>query len=389
MKKFIAFIAAFGLLIVTIIGCHFYLIHSKGMGDREFGLWTSEAKSKTLWGITRHLNKDSLVVFGSSEFQHATDTPYHPSKMFADSKIKPMLIGAGYYQSLCHAITLSAIEGGIQNRKAVLLVSPQWFRKTGVVDKAYASRFTELFFMDMLENSKLSKETKEYMISRTEELLHVDQATLKRVKSYSKEFEHCKLGFTESIFNKIYKIFLDEKDMFHMATQKIISGKNHRESKNGKDDKVIDWDANLKKAEQEGKLYNQNEFYMDDKCYNALKPFMSKKKNQSQGQVNGYGESPEYGDLRCFLDVCKEVGIEPMLVILPVNGYWYDYTAFPQEAREKFYENIRSIGKEYHANVADFSGEEYTKYFFEDGIHLGRKGWVMINESLFKFYEED
>ena len=80
--------------------------------------------------------------------------------------------------------------------------------------------------------------------------------------------------------------------------------------------------------------------------------------------------------------------IKPLLVILPVNGYYYDYTGFPQTARETYYSNIRNLADAYNAQLADFSADEYTKYFFEDQVHIGRKGWVLINESLYNFYKE-
>ena len=116
-----------------------------------------------------------------------------------------------------------------------------------------------------------------------------------------------------------------------------------------------------------------------------IRPSLKKKKNQS---VNGsYSTSPEYEDLSCFLDVCEDLGIRPMLVMLPVNGYWYDYTGFPKEARADYYKKIRTIAKKYHASLLDYSDQEYTKYFFEDGVHIGKKGWAVINEDLYHFYQ--
>ncbi|MFR9062697.1 MAG: D-alanyl-lipoteichoic acid biosynthesis protein DltD [[Clostridium] scindens] len=44
--------------------------------------------------------------------------------MFKGNVFQPMLLGAGHYQSLSHAITLAAIEPAMENRKVVLLVSP-------------------------------------------------------------------------------------------------------------------------------------------------------------------------------------------------------------------------------------------------------------------------
>ena len=126
-----------------------------------------------------------------------------------------------------------------------------------------------------------------------------------------------------------------------------------------------------------------------DSSYKRLEPHLEQKKDVSKDAVNGYQKSPEYDDLRCFLQVCRELEITPMLVLIPVNGYYYDFTGFPKTAREGYYEKIRAVAKEYGVQVADFSDQEYTKYFFEDRVHIGKKGWVMVCESLYRFYQED
>lgn len=63
---------------------------------------------------------------------------------------------------------------------------------------------------------------------------------------------------------------------------------------------------------------------------------------------NSYSSSLEYDDLKLFLDVCKETGIEPMMISTPINGYWYDYVGYPKEDRLKYYQNIRDISKQYN-----------------------------------------
>ena len=150
-----------------------------------------------------------------------------------------------------------------------------------------------------------------------------------------------------------------------------------------------DWEALLDQAQAEGDRENQNQFYMDPDKYQKLEPYLPQKKGMNSDAVTGYQNSPEYDDLRCFLQVCRELEIEPMLVLIPVNGYYYDYTGFPKEARQGYYEKIRKAAEEYHVRVADFADQEYTKYFFEDRVHLGKKGWVMVNESIYRFYCED
>lgn len=390
MKRMKAFLAALLLFIVTAAGCHLYIKNRVSVNNTEFSTWSVEEKGKSRAGLMENLNEGSFPVFGSSEFQHGADTPYHPSKIFADNRFNPMLIGAGYYQSLSHAVTLAAIEPSMTQRKAVLILSPQWFRKSGVVDQAYASRFSETHYVGMLENEKLSEATKTYISERTCELLQVDEKTRDHVLTHDKVLWKQEGNALENGLESLWNLFLHEKDLFTIsALQNADRIKEGTGLPENDQDQEPDWEALLSQAEAEGEKENQNQFYIDDASYKRLEPHLESKKNKDSDAVNGYQNSPEYDDLRCFLQVCRELDIEPMLVIMPVNGYYYDYTGFPKEARQGYYEKVRAVAAEYNARVADFSDQEYTKYFFEDRVHLGKKGWVLVNESLYRFYQED
>lgn len=386
MKNIKAFLIAFLLFAVTAAGCHVYISSRADLNNPEFSTWSEDEKSRNRSGLVENLNEASVPVFGSSEFQHGTDTPYHPAQVFAGTSLNPMLIGAGYYQSLSHAIALAAIEPALQQRKAVLFISPQWFRRPGVVVQAFSSRFSETLYQGMLENEKLSDETRDYIRQRTHLLLAADTKTRDRVIQHETLVLEEKGNLSERFFDAAWSCFLEEKERFQLTALELKDGI-------GPGDGVIrqeentepDWETLLQMAEEEGDRENQNQFYMDPDQYERLEPYLPEKKGMNSDAVNGYQKSPEYDDLRCFLQVCQELEIEPLLVIIPVNGYYYDYTGFPQEARQRYYENIRNVAKDYNAKTADFSDQEYTKYFFEDRVHLGKKGWVMANESIYRF----
>ncbi|MDO4298761.1 MAG: D-alanyl-lipoteichoic acid biosynthesis protein DltD [Lachnospiraceae bacterium] len=382
-----AFLLALLLFAVTVTGCHFYIGSRESLNNPVFSTWSAEDKAKNREGLMANMNEGSIPVFGSSEFQHGTDTPYHPASVFAGNRFNPMLIGAGYYQSLSHAITLAAIEPSLVNRKAVLFISPQWFRRPGVVDQAFSSRFSETLYYGMLENEKLSEETRDYIRERAHKLLSVDSKTKERVIRHEKNVLEAQGNPAERLFDSLWDRFLEEKDRFMMTVLEISNGIGEG---NGirEEDTEPDWDALMQQAETDGEQDNQNQFYINSDKYKQLEPYLPAKKDMNKDAVNGYQKSPEYDDLRCFLEVCRELEIEPMLVIVPVNGYYYDYTGFPKKAREKYYDNVRAVAAEYGAKVADFADQEYTKYFFEDRVHLGRKGWVMVNESLYQFYKK-
>lgn len=388
MKNIKAFLVALLLFGVTVTGCHFLISGREDLNNPQFSTWSEDDKSRNRSGLMANLNESCIPVFGSSEFQHGTDTPYHPAQVFSYTSFHPMLIGAGYYQSLSHAITLAAIEPAMQERKAVLLLSPQWFRKTGVVDQAFSSRFSETLYDGMLKNGKLSSETRDYIRERAHLLLSADTKTRDRIMKHEEILLEDKGSVAEKFFDSAWYAFLEEKDSFSLTVKELQSGIGTGE---GTEPENIepDWEVLLKQAQEEGDRDNQNQFYMDPDKYQKLEPYLPQKKGMNSDAVTGYQNSPEYDDLRCFLQVCRELEIEPMLVIIPVNGYYYDYTGFPKEARQGYYEKIRKVAEEYHVQAADFSNQEYTKYFFEDRVHLGKKGWVMVNESIYRFYCED
>ena len=382
--KWKAFWAALFAFLLTVALGTFWSRTRSAMDPERYALWVSEDKSRSEVGLTANMTPQVIPVFGSSEFNHGKDTVYHPSQVFAGLDVTPMMVGAGYYQSLSHAVTLCAIEGQMPLRRAVLILSPQWFRKTGVVDQAYTSRFSEILYAGMLANPRISQETKAYFSERTHSLLKGDTATLARV---SRDEDYYLNGQTEGLggaMERLWLSFLREKDTFTIAFRQFFLPNRQREKQSGEPD----WEALLRLADAEGAVDSTNPFYILNSTYEALEPHLPEKKGMNADADKGYQTGPEFQDLAAFIKVCKETGIECMLVIVPVNGYYYDFTEFPRSARQAYYQKIRDLAATYGARVCDLSGEEYTPYFFEDRVHLGKKGWTMVDKAIYAFAKE-
>lgn len=394
MKKIGAFLVALLLFSGTVLGLHWAALGALDFNNPKFGSWISDKKFQFSDAVAANLKSNSLVVFGSSEFGHGRNTPYHPMNLLAHQNFQLMLMGAGYYQSLSHATELSAIAPYMDMKKAVLILSPQWFRSQGVKPAAYASRFSEWNYIRMLENTSISEETKKYIASRTDQLLKADPPARKRVEIYDRALLYHNATEMEKGWFAMYRSFLKERDSLGLLATAKAAGITHDKTEN-KDAytgllKGIapDWAQYEKQAALDAKKQtSSNPFGMKNSFYKLhVKPKLAKKKNSS---LHGrYDRSPEFDDLKCFLQVCKEEGIEPLLVLVPVNGPWYDYTGFPKENRQAYYQRIRELAKEEDVKLADFSGEEYAPYFFEDNVHLGWEGWVAVDESIYKFVED-
>lgn len=388
MKKVTAFLIAFVLFAGTVAGVHVCVEKNARFDPHSFGSWISSYKFFAADTVKENMNENTILTLGSSEFRHGTKMSTHPANLFKDNSLNMMMVGAGYYQSLFHAVELSALADGVKNKKVVLILSPQWFTKEGVLAPAYASRFSDETFVAMLQNKRLSQKTKEYILNRSKQLLSGDPQTKERVMRYERVF----LGKDPSSYDRqyvrFYRGFLAEKSKVSIAAAAHAKNIKPFDPQKKETAKEPDWESYDAIAQKEGRRATKdNPFYVANRVYRKkILPKLEKTKNAS---VNAsYAESPEYDDLKCFLNVCRETGIQPMLVLMPVNGYWYDHTGFPKEEREAYYQNIRDIAREYGAELGDFAKDEYTRYFFLDKVHLGWKGWLNINESIYRFATE-
>ncbi len=423
MKKIKAFFTALVLILCVALGTHLFTAAAAKKEQDGLYAWTDETKYASMHALSSSIDEDTIPVMGSSELQHQKSTPYNPGNLFQDQDIKPLLIGAGYYQSLFHATALSAMEPEMENRKTVLILAPQWFRKSGVRPEAFASRFSEENYIDMLQNPKLKKETREYIIARTHKLLAKTDPTMdKRIRSYEEQYLDENLapvisspGMRERFVREKNRtnIYLRYKvyDLFHKkfempdasedsgssdaagasdasGASEDASSSDAAGSSDADESSSPDFAGLRAQAAIDGEeACGGNEFYVKRSYYEHYIVHVMEEEKDS-GIKTGYSVSPEYDDLNCFLMTCRDLEITPLIIITPVNGYWYDYIGFPADAREDYYSQIREMAAAYDAEVCDFSDREYEPYFMEDTIHIGWKGWVDACEAIYRFAKE-
>lgn len=336
--------------------------------------------------LDRVITDNSIVVLGSSELAYF-DSYSFPKNLYnnGNSDYNSIIMGAGYLQSLAQTINIGSLDNNMKKRKVVLIVSPQWFTPAGINSKAFSSRFEEANFIEFLKNKKIPNEIKTAVTKRTKELLKDDQNTLKRIKKYENIYLLHKFDIVDFTYNTIYNSFMDYKIRFKLQNElsKIKSPLNSEIVKAEK----IDFDTLLIDEEQAGKASTSTNEYGIENGYfkkyieNKLENSKNSKKNES------FVKSTEYNDFKLFLETCKKLGIEPLIISVPVNGRWYDYTGFSNIDRSTYYQNIRDICKEYEVKLVDYSDREYELYFLKDVMHLGWKGWAYLNKDIYNFYK--
>ena len=326
------------------------------------------------------MDDHTLPVFGSSELMPISDYRQDISSFLNGEDMNIVTIGAGYYQSLNHTMELGAISEGIRSGKVALFLSPQWFDTKGLPSEAFPPRFSEDQLLEFLRNRKVSDDNKKYVLDRTLDLLSGSPTQRARVEKYKKGFESPVSA--ERIYTKIMGAFWRERQKYETYKQldEMYTEIPREDLAN------IDYSEMLNLAEEQGeKACTNNEFGIYDEYWTKyVKEVYDKGSVKTSQQV--FTESVEYADLQCFLSVAKELGIEVILVSIPVHEKWYEYQGLKSDI---YYDNIRKIANEYE-NVILLDMTEYgdEKYFFKDVMHLGWKGWTRVNEALYKEFKK-
>lgn len=390
MKKLTPLLIAAFLFAATVIGMGMFLGKAVDRKTGDLLYFNGDSRNRCFRAMDNIFAEDGVIpVYGSSELSSGGSVSF-PEQLFQEgnSDFNMILIGRGGTQSLLHALDVGAMADQIPNKKVVLVLSPQWFTEKGAQPEGYSSLFSERMFVEFLKNTALPLELRTAVSQRIQSLLIEDPPQLKRVQRYDAVILQNVFDPVGRLGQAIYNGFLDQKELFSL----VRKTRNLMVSYEGEPVKAadIDYDVLREVSVREGKnACSGNNFYIKNDYYERLveKPSDLDWYRGTWSDLS-YAVSPEYEDLALFLEVCEATDVTPLIVSVPVHGYWYDQRSFPKEGRELYYENIRELCKEYDVALADFSDKEYEPYFLRDIMHVGWKGWAYIDEAVYQFYEQ-
>ncbi|QIL50755.1 D-alanyl-lipoteichoic acid biosynthesis protein DltD [Weissella coleopterorum] len=322
-----------------------------------------------------------IPFFGSSEWSRMD--ALHPAVLAEkyNRSYRPFLLGQRGAQSLTHFLGMQQIKGAIYQKKAVYVISPQWFTKQGaspLAIKHYISKAQVLTWLLSAKNSHSDK----YLAQRL--------MAMNMNSEYSKYFNKIVDGRPLSTFDtnsiKLQLNILMHEDAFFAKMQttdkyhtKIVPKLN--ELPNHYDEQKLNTIA----CELAKSKTNNNKFNIENNFYtHRILPKLSKLKN-SQKHFD-YTHSPEYGDLELALNQFAASKTDVLFVFPPVNKKWAAYSGLDlgmyQRAINKIRFQLKSQG---FNNIADFSKDGQQKYFMEDTIHVGWKGWLAYDNQIKSF----
>ena len=385
MVKLKAFIISIVLVLITLLILNETYIKKIDdyykVKDNSIRYNTSYEKYKSYDILTQNITPNTLVLLGSSELTATINEGYHPKKIFNYDDFNIMQIGGGYFQNIIHASILGSIDGGIHNRKVAIIQSVQWYTKAGIADEALLSRISEEHVYNTMANPKIRKETKERFINRLIEITKDNKSLRDKYIEYKEYFVENKGTFLKNAMFKLDSRIYAMKNKF--AFYKGKSKENYPLAE--EETPRYDWSSQKERFTGEAEKNSTNNHYaIDNKYYNTHIAKKYEKLRNSSKNVD-YSESPEYNDFDIFLSIAKDLGIEVEVIIFPVNGKWNDYVGVSKTMRQETYNKIERIANNYAAKVLNYGDREYEDYFLFDVMHVGARGWVNLEEELYKF----
>lgn len=390
MKKILAFILASILSALTlgIVAVLYFkeVFEYYKVSDNSVRYTVSDLKDKNSEILLSNITENTLVLMGSSELFVTNQKEYHPKQVLNFSDFNIMQIGEVDSQNIIHASILGSIGEKIPNKKVVLIESIQWFNRDGFVSQKLSNKISKEHVYRTMTNPKIKQETKKKFIERLIEL-SVDDTELNNT------FKTYKAAFVDGEFNPFIPLSASvEAFLYSLKNRMLFYERREKENLalNSGSAYSIDWE-NLEKSEiQKNKTTtNNNQYGIDNEYY--LRFIKDKYENlKNSHNINndpGYTDlnSSEYTDMELFLEIAKDLGVEVLVTVFPVNGKWFDYTGFTSERRKQTYTKILEITKPYNIEVYDASQLEYEEDYMYDPIHIGVKGWINLQKRLLEF----
>ncbi|WP_125579868.1 D-alanyl-lipoteichoic acid biosynthesis protein DltD [Levilactobacillus cerevisiae] len=332
------------------------------------------------------LKNGYVPFFGSSEWSRFD--PMHPSVLAQKYKrsYRPFLLGARGSQSLTQYFVMQNIQGELRNKKAVFVISPQWFVKGGTRKDAFGYYYSQLQTAEWLTHFRrdaidqyAAKRLLQMPAAQSDEFIH---AALQRVAKGEKLTDY------QRFYLQTRKNMLTHEDQFFSGIDLPSQNLNQV----NKQAKQLPTHYSYSALDQlGGKLgkaaTSDNRFQISDKFYHqGLQKELKGGKLKNFQKNLSYTKSPEFSDFQLCLDQFARLNTNVLFIIPPINAKWQKYTGLSATMLKQFDQKIHyQLQSQGFNNIVDLSQKGNVPYFMTDTIHLGWRGWLAVDQRVNPF----
>ncbi|MEA3210686.1 MAG: D-alanine transfer protein [Chthoniobacter sp.] len=324
-----------------------------------------------------------LPLYGSSELvKSISDKASIFFKRYpTDFTVSP--VGKAGTTSLIVAEKLAAVGPQLRGRKVAVSLSPSFFFTHALNSRAYAGNFSPLLASEGVFASELSPELRRDLARRMAQF----PATLRSrpllnfaVKRLSADTPRDRLLYRLALpfglaANAVVRVQDDlETGLYIAAHARRLKTPPRRET-------ALSWDRLVELWESRSTPFRPRG---EDRVIKADKPI-----SEDADFVAAIERSTEWADLELLLRTLRELGAQPLILSIPINGVYFDQLGVTAAARQRYYDLLEAVGQREHVAVVDFRDHELDAKFFADTHdHLSPKGWIYFDEALDEFFHD-
>lgn len=323
-----------------------------------------------------------VLVFGSSELNPAPAGPAHPASLLEGGRygVDVMVTGRAFCEDLWQAIEVGAFAGELETKRVVIIPSMQWFMCYRTPGRDFPAAFSEGAYQAFMENGAISRSTKD--------------AVTARMAAYGVD----RRGGSGGLASAASALDADAAEL--KASLRLAVGPDGvgaaddaapasaPASRPGAPAGIAapDWDAIFAEARETARdRSSSNDLGIYDRWFE--KSYAKWLKGASGWRVEDgeYFSEQEFQDFNLLLQVCREAGVEPMVLIQPVKGRLYDQTLYTRDVRARYYQRIREACRAAGVPYADFSPHEYDALFLREYSHPSDLGGAYYSKAIFRY----
>lgn len=359
------------------------------------------------------LGNNTKLVFGSSELYPAsTAGEAHPIAMFCGKKhgLDLMPVGRAYCADLWHAIELGAFADDVEatgDDRVVIMLSMQWFTVARTTSADLGSSFSRGAYDAFMASGRFSDGLKQ-RVARSLSAYGIDTGA-----------EGTALGRAVSTVDgwaqkgqKALRLDLAFAGAAASPALDGLAGKTDAEVNGGSagadagsdaaggtaDTSTTssaatspDWDEVFSQARQEAASNaSNNDLGYDQWDWNKgwYEKFLRAGTAWRPFDDGSLFSEDEFADFQTLLDVCREAGIKPLVVVQAVKGASYDQTIYDADARAGYVARVKQMALDAGADVADFSTHDYDALFNRDEAHPSPLGSAYYSRCIYRWFTE-
>lgn len=325
-----------------------------------------------------------VPFIGSSELSRMD--PFHPSVLAQKYHrgYKTLLLGGPGTQSLTQFVDNQNVYNKLKNKKAVVVISPQWFTKMGQRPDAFAYYYSPLELSGWLL-AKRGGVADRYAARR---ILQMNNTTGLIHQCLLNVAAGQKLSTNQRFFLRLQHQLLRNEDRIFSRFNRTNNIKRIDDAAKKLPNTATDAQLDTLANKMGTQASRGNDFGIADNFFD--KRLRGKRLTRLQGsQANfDYRRSPEYGDMELLLHEFAKNHTQVQFIIPPVNARWADFTGLPESM---MYQTVAKIEQQLRAqnftNILNMVPDGAKKNYMTDTIHLGWRGWVDVDKTVRPFLE--